>query len=162
MAQPREQRKPRGLLRATDEEWAVICDRAKEHGRPIMSWAREHLLGAPSPPAAKRRARANASCVNQLGRILNNLRQLGRVAEDDGDHAAVERLSAMAAAVESAIVVRPEPRAATSEALAELVAAGVALNALAHRANAVEELPPAAELDPALAAVQAAVRMEGV
>ena len=161
MAQPRERRKARGLLRATDEEWARICERAKDHGRPTMTWAREHLVGAPAPPPAKRRARSHASRVNQLGRILNNLRQLGRVAEDDGDHAAVERLSAMAAEVESAIVARPEPRAATSDALAELVAAGVALNALAHRANAAEELPPAAELDPALAAVQAAVRMEG-
>lgn len=160
MAQPRERRKPRGLLRATDEEWARICDRAKEHGRPTMTWAREQLLGAPSAQPAARRARGSASRVHQLGRILNNLRQLGRVAEVDGDDGAAQQLAELAAEVETSIAARPDPRATTPAALAALVAAGVALNALAHRANTEEEIPVVAELDAALAGVRAALRGE--
>lgn len=158
--QTREQRKPRGLLRATDEEWTAICALAKEAGRPTMSWVREHCTGAPPTPASRRRARGTSSRLHQLSRILNNLRQLGRVAEENGDDLAVERLAAVAAEVEAIAVARPDPRAAAPAALAALVAAGVELNALAHRANAQEALPAATELDPALAAVLAAVRLE--
>lgn len=158
--QPRERRKPRGLLRATDAEWAVICSRAKEAGRPTMTWAREHLAGGPPAPPASRRAAQTTSRVKQLGRILNNLRQLGRVADEDGDTSAADRLAAVAQEVEVAIMARPDPRASASAALDALLAAGVELNELAHRANTHEELPPAAELDPVLAAVLAAVRLE--
>lgn len=158
--QTREQRKPRGLLRATDEEWTAICALAKEAGRPIMSWVREHCTGAPPTPASRRRARVNSSRLHQLSRILNNLRQLGRVADGDGDGPAAERLAAVAADVEAVAMARPDPRATVPAALAALVAAGVELNALAHRANTQEELPPAAELDAALAAALAAVRLE--
>lgn len=158
--QTREQRKPRGLLRATDEEWRAICDLAKEAGRPTMSWVREHCTGAPPAPASRRRARATGSRLHQLSRILNNLRQLGRVAAEDGDAPAAERLAAEAAEVEAVAMARPDPRASEPAAVAALVAAGVELNTLAHRANGQEELPPAAELDHVLAAVLAAVRLE--
>ncbi|MDB4950448.1 MAG: hypothetical protein JWM27_3097 [Gemmatimonadetes bacterium] len=158
--QTREPRKPRGLLRATDEEWKAICDLAKEAGRPTMSWVREHCTGAPPAQASRRRARRIGSRLHQLSRILNNLRQLGRIAQEDGDDLAAERLATIAADVEAVAMARPDPRAAEPAAVAALVAAGVQLNTLAHRANSHEELPPAAELDDAVAAVLAAIRLE--
>lgn len=57
-------------------------------------------------------------------------------------------------------MARPDSRATAPAALAALVAAGVELNSLAHRANTQEELPAPAELDAALAAILAAVRLE--
>lgn len=158
--QPREQRKPRGLLRATDEEWKAICALAKEAGRPTMSWVREHCTGAPPAPVARRLARGTNSRLHQLSRILNNLRQLGRVADEDGDTPAADRIAAVAAEVEAVAMARPDPRATAPAALEALVAAGVELNTLAHRANTQEELPATTELDAALAAVLAAVRLE--
>ena len=160
--QTREPRKPRGLLRATDEEWKAICDLAKEAGRPTMSWVREHCTGAPPAPASRRRGRRASSRLHQLSRILNNLRQLRRVAEVDGDDAAADRFAAVAADVEAVAMAWPDPRAMEPAALAALVTAGVDLNALAHRANADEELPPAADLEAALTALLAAVRPEEV
>lgn len=47
-----------------------------------------------------------------------------------------------------------------AERMAALIDAGAALNALAHRANGAEELPPADELLAVLAQVDAAVRGE--
>ena len=114
--QPREQRKPRGLLRATDEEWKAICDLAREAGRPTMSWVREHCTGAPPAPVSRRLARGNNSRLHQLSRILNNLRQLGRVADEDGDTPAAARLAAVAAEVEAVAMARPDPRADGSRA----------------------------------------------
>jgi hypothetical protein len=125
-----------------------------------MSWAREYLAGAPPAPSSTRRAAQTTTRVKQLGRILNNLRQLGRVAELDGDAPTADCLAAVAQEVEAAIVARPDPRASAPAALAALVAAGGELNEVAHRANTHEEAPPAAELDPVLTAVLAAVRLE--
>jgi hypothetical protein len=97
--------------------------------------------------------------VNQLARVLNNLRQLHRVAEIDGDEGAAELFKAAATSVEDAITRAPARLGAhAAEALAGLVEVGVALNALAHRANTVEEVPPADELYAVLAQVHSAVK----
>lgn len=138
----------------------MICARAREAGRPTMTWAREHLAGARPAAVASRRASHATNRVKQLGRILNNLRQLGRVADEDGDTSTADRLAAVAAEVEAAIVARDAPGTPTPAALDALVRAGVELNDLAHRANTHEEVPPTAELDPVLLAVLGAVRPE--
>jgi light-regulated signal transduction histidine kinase (bacteriophytochrome) len=96
--------------------------------------------------------------VNQLARVLNNLRQLHRVAEIDGDEGPAGLLTAAAVAVEDAITRAPARLGAhAAEALAGLVEAGGALNALAHRANTAEEVPPANELHAILDQVHSAV-----
>jgi hypothetical protein len=103
-------------------------------------------------------ARHALSLMNQFTRVLSNLHQLRRVAEIDGDEFGVHMLAVEAEIMESAMSAAPsELGARGNEVLAALVEAGNALNALARRANAAEELPPKRELRAALQQVQAAV-----
>ncbi|HEX6749063.1 MAG TPA: hypothetical protein VF092_17320 [Longimicrobium sp.] len=148
-------RKP---TRWTPDEWCQVEAEARARGVPPLRYVREAALGH---PPAMRRSRGADERVRQLGRVLNNLRQLGRVAELDGDEAAAGLLADAAGMVENAIAAAPAVAGAgAAEGLAVLIDAGAALNALAHRANGAEELPPADELLTALAHVDAAVRGE--
>lgn len=119
--------------------------------------------GGPGVSVGSSRGRAPASrrahtLVNQFARVLNNLRQLQRVAEIDGDEGAAGLLTVAAMAVEDTITRAPARLGAhAAEALAGLVEAGVALNALAHRVNTAEEIPPANELHAMLDQVHSVV-----
>ncbi len=162
----------RKATRWTIEEWSQIEQAAAVRGVPPLRYVREAALGSVSGAgdaesaggrATSSRGRSPASrrahaLLNQLARVLNNLRQIQRVAEMDGDEGAAGLLTAAASFVENAIARAPAmltPRAA--DALSGLVEAGVALNALAHRANTAEEIPPADELRAVVAQVHSAV-----
>jgi hypothetical protein len=159
----------RKATRWTIKEWSQIEQAASVQGVPPLRYVREVALhsaaGADNADVSVgfSRGRAPASrrahiLVNQLARVLNNLRQLHRVAEIDGDEGATGLLTAAAVAVEDAITRAPARLGAhAAEALAGLVETGVALNALAHRANTAEEVPPADELHAILDQVHSAV-----
>jgi hypothetical protein len=103
-------RKP---TRWTPEEWAQIEESARRCGVPPARYVREAALGRtppershPVPRATDDRVRGN-TLLNQLSRVLSNLRQLTRVAEIDGDTAASEVLAASTRTVEDAAVRAP-------------------------------------------------------
>jgi mobilization protein NikA len=154
-------RKP---TRWTAEEWARVTDAARPLGIPALRFVREAALEkaaqgtAPAPP---RRRRPADELVHQLARVLNNLRQLQCVAEEDGQDGAAALIEATAEATDAAIRAAPGGARDAAPLLAALVPVGVALNELAHRANTAEELPPEGELLDALAEVEAAVRRIG-
>ena len=157
----------RKATRWTIEEWSQIEQAASVRGVPPLRYVREAALnsaagaGGAAGSVGSSRGRAPASrrahtLVNQLARVLNNLRQLHRVAEIDGDEGAAELFKAAATSVEDAITRAPA-RLGAHAAEAGLVEAGVALNELAHRANTAEEVPPATELHAILDQVHSAV-----
>jgi hypothetical protein len=147
----RPRRTIRKPTRWTPDEWARVENAARARGVPPLRYVREAALGA--PPAPKRRARDELT--RQLGRVLNNLRQLHRVAEDDWADAAAARIAQTIAATEAAISSAPAPHTTAAEAVRVIVVAGRALNELVHGAHANEdELPPDSELLPALEAVE--------
>jgi hypothetical protein len=150
-------RKP---TRWTAEEWARVTDAARARGVPPLRYVREAALGAAPTPASSSRRKGD-ELVLQLARILNNLRQLQRIAEEDGQDGAAALIEATAEATDAAIRTAPSGAREAAPLLAALVPVGVALNELAHRANTAEELPPEGELLDALAEVEAAVRRVG-
>ena len=150
--------------RWTPEEWAQVERAAADRGVPPLRYVREAALGIPATPQPDRGqfttpARRARSLWNQLARVINNLHQLRRVAEVDGDDDGVRVLTAAAGSVEYVISAAPAMLGARGdEMIAGVVEAGNALNALAHRANTAEELPPMGELRSVLAQVEKAVR----
>lgn len=159
---PRTIRKP---TRWSPEEWDRIEEAAHACGVPPLRYIREAALRCPLPEGAAPVPRPTEATVradeaaNQLGRILNNLRQLVRVAELDGDRGGAAVLLDAAGQVEEAVLRLPSVlRRDTADALASLVEAGIGLNALAHRANGTEELPSKVDLLAALMEVEAAVQ----
>ncbi len=93
---PRARRTVRKPTRWTDAEWRRVEDAAPVAGVPALRFVREAALekadalrGAAPPPAPARRRRAGDELVHQLARVLNNLRQFQRVAEDDWDEDSV-------------------------------------------------------------------------
>jgi hypothetical protein len=159
----------RKATRWTIEEWSQIEQAASVRGVTPLRYVREAALnsaagaGGAGVSVGSSRGRAPASrrahtLVNQLARVLNNLRQLHRVAEIDGNEGAAGLLAATASFVEDAISAVPGRLGAhAAEAVEGLLEAGVALNALAHRANTAEEVPPASELHAILDQVHSAV-----
>lgn len=132
------------------DEWARVEDAARKRGVPPLRYVREAAIGAPS--TSKRRSRDELT--RQLGRVLNNLRQLHAVAVEDWA-AAAARIQRTISVTEAAIRAAPAPGTTAAAAVQVIVVAGRALNELAHRAHADEdELPPDAELLPALKAVE--------
>jgi hypothetical protein len=161
---PLSRRTLRKPTRWTPEEWAQVERAAADRGVPPLRYVREAALGTTptslpgrgQPITAARRAR---SLWNQLARVINNLHQLRRVAETDGDVDGVRVLTAAAGAVEYVISASPAMLGARGdEVITAVVEAGNALNALAHRANTAEELPPMGELRAVLTQVETAVR----
>lgn len=135
--------------RWTPDEWRRVEDAARARRVPPARFVREAVLGAVehgAPAAAPRRRRVRDELVHQLGRVLNNLRQLERVAVEDGEED-MGRIAGFAArAVEAAIRRAPTRAADAAPLLAQLVEAGRALNEVAHRANTDEALPPDEEV----------------
>jgi hypothetical protein len=160
---------PRRTLRKptnwSPEEWDRIEEAAHACGVPPLRYVREAALRCPLPEAivpVPRPTEANDradEAANQLGRVLNNLRQLVRVAELDGDRGSAAVLTDAASQVEDAVLRLPSAlRHDTDDALAMLILAGIGLNALAHRANGAGELPSKVDMLEALMEVEAAVR----
>lgn len=139
------------------DEWRRVEDAARPSGVPPLRFVREAALEKAGKGAAPRRRRRRADeLVHQLARVLNNLRQLHRVAEDDWDEDAARLIAAVIQTAEAATAAAPEAARDAAPLLTELVPAGVALNELTHRANAAEYVP--AEAPDVLTAVHAAVR----
>ena len=140
----------------TPEEWSRIEKAARERGVPPLRYVREAALAAKLPPRVRRRG--SHELLEQLRRVLNNLRQLLCLAEDDGAATA-------AAAIEATIRLTDEAGAAatgrpgSAEPLIVAIRdAGQFLNELTHQANAARELPADQALGEALARIEAAVR----
>lgn len=155
-------RKP---TRWSPEEWDRIEIAAHACGVPPLRYVREAALRCPLPegtvpvPRPTEATDRADEAASEFGRILNNLRQLVRVAELDGDCGSAAVLTDAAGQVEDAVLRLPSAlRHDTDDALAMLILAGIGLNALAHRANGVGELPSKGDLFVALMEVEAAVR----
>lgn len=157
----RAKRTIRKPTRWTPDEWRSVEDAARARRLPPLRFVREAVLGAvqtgatAAPPS---RRRVGDELVHQLARVLNNLRQLERVADEDDD-ADTALLCESAARVTEYVIRRAPGRAdAAAPLVEELIAAGRALNEVAHRANADEALPPADEVIEAVKQVYAVVR----
>jgi hypothetical protein len=143
------------------DEWEAITEAARPLGIPALRFVREAALEKAATgkrPAPPKRRRPADDLVHQLARILNNLRQLERLAEDEGLADAAALIAATADAAEAAIRAAPGAARAAAPLLPDLVALGVALNEMAHRANGAGEIPPDGELLEMLGEVDAAVR----
>lgn len=151
------------LTRWHSDEWQRVADAARERGGvPPLRFVREAALaaadaGAEAPRPKPRQRRAGDELVHQLARVMNNLQQLRRVAEDDWDDDAAQLIGAVLQTAELAVRAAPERGPAAAAILAHLRPTGVALNELAHRANAAEGLPPQAEVYPVLETLYAAL-----
>jgi hypothetical protein len=149
------------LTRWSTAEWSIVEAAARPHGIPPLRYVREAVLekaaqgGGRPRPVPRRKA---DDLVHQLSRVLNNLRQLQRVAEDDWHDEAAALIGGVMELATIATREPPEGAREANAALLKLVPAGVALNELAHRANATQTLSPGEEVWPVLADVEAAVR----
>src|SRR5215207_2334292 len=139
-------RKPRRTIRKltcwTADEWQRVEDAARPRGVPPLRYVREAALTHAASGGEPRPRRTADELVHQLARVMNNLQQLQRVAEDDWDDDAARLIGAVFQTAEMAVRAAPERGAAAAAILADLHPAGVALNELAHRANTAECLPP--------------------
>lgn len=129
----------------SDDEWRRVEDAARAarpSGVPPLRFVREAALEKAGKGAAPpRRRRLPDELVHQLARVLNNLRQLHRVAEDDWDEDGARLVATVIHTAEAATAAPPERAHDAAAVLAEVRAAGVALNELTHRANSAEYLP---------------------
>lgn len=153
-------RKP---TRWTPEEWLQIEDAAAAHGVPPLRYVREAALAGKLPPRAQTRARVRQgrhALVGQLTRVLNNLHQLARVAEEESAGGAILALESTIATTESAVPVAASHRGGAdvlAALTAAVLAAGRYLNEVTHHAHVIEELPPYDELGEALSRILTAV-----
>jgi hypothetical protein len=153
-------RKP---TRWTPEEWRQIEDAARARGVPPLRYVREAALAGQLPPRAAGRVRARHGAhelVRQLKRLLNNLNQLSRLADEEGDDATAYALASIIGTTEAAVKaagVRRGGADALAALTAEVVEAGRYLNELTHAGNTIEELPPSDELMVALARIMVVV-----
>jgi hypothetical protein len=94
--------------RWTPDEWRRVEAAADARNVPTARFVREAVLAAvedgasPTRPRPIRR-RIRDELVHQLGRVLNNLRQLERIADDEGEQDAVRVAEHVSRAVEAAI-----------------------------------------------------------
>ena len=151
--------------RWTPDEWRRVEAAANARNVPPARFVREAVLAAvedgASPPRPRpMRRRVRAELVHQLGRVLNNLRQLERIATEEGEPDAVRVAEHVSHAVEAAIRRAPTRGTEAGPLVARLVEVGRALNEVVHRANTDETLPADAELVPALTSVYAFVTRE--
>lgn len=133
-------RKP---TRWSAEEWRRIEAAARARRVPPLRFVREAALGAAEaglPETPRRRGRDER--VHQLARILNNLHQLSRLAEEEADDGALALLREATATVERATLCAAEGVPVEASRVAALIEAGRVLNETAHRANVAEALPP--------------------
>jgi hypothetical protein len=145
----------------SDEEWRRVADAARPAGVPPLRFVREAALekagNPPSPPPRRQRTAAD-ELVHQLARVMSNLRQMQRVAEDEWDYVTAALLGGLIEATDKATAAAPAHSEGAAAVLAVLIPAGVALNEMAHLANATGELPPYAEVSAILSTLHAALR----
>jgi hypothetical protein len=153
-------RKP---TRWTPEEWRHIEAAAHECGVPPLRYVREAALVAKLPPSTATRARARRAThelVRQLTRVLSNLHQLARVADENGADSAALVLGVSIAvtdlAVKRAAVHRGAPNALAGLA-ADVVDAGQILNEIAHQANATQQMPALNDIIEALTRINSTI-----
>ena len=82
-------RRPR-KIRFSEEEWAVIVDRARLCGRAPARYVREAALGA---VPRRTRTQAIAPVIHQLGRLGNQLRQVSERLTERGESASASEMS---------------------------------------------------------------------
>ena len=155
---PRPNRTVRKPTRWTPEEWRSVQDAARARGIPPLRFVREAALEKARPGYAPTRLptrRATDELAHQFADVLNNLRQLQRVADDDGNDEAAARIGEVIDMTEVALSTAPERAREAEPMIAAVIQAGIALNEVAHRANAAKCLPPPREVEEALAAVRA-------
>jgi hypothetical protein len=156
----RPQRTVRRPTRWTPDEWRRVEAAADAHNVPPARFVREAVLAAveggasPTRPRPVRR-RVRDELVHQLGRVLNNLRQLERLATEDANEDLRQLAAFVCGGVEDAIRRAPARSRDAGTLVEELVKAGRALNELVHRANTDEALPP---VDDVIAAVKPVYR----
>lgn len=97
---PQVARPHKRLIRFTDDELALLRERARAAGRPLARYVRETSLGV--VPQVPREA-ADAELIRQLGRIGNNLTQLAREANGAREFPAEQKIEAALAALLSAL-----------------------------------------------------------
>jgi hypothetical protein len=159
-AMPRRTRRTiRKLTCWRPDEWARIDDAISTAGVPALRFVREAALEKadalrggspptePTPPPApdtppQRKRRAGEELVHQLVRVLNNLHQLHRVAEIDGDDDSARLIAGVIDTAEAATAAAPDGAAEANALLAELGPVGTALNDVARSANGADYLPP--------------------
>jgi hypothetical protein len=153
---PRLRRTIRRPTRWTPDEWRQIEDAARACGVPPLRYVREAALAAKLAPRARRRGAHEL--VRQIKRVLNNLNQLAGVAHDNGAERMVGLIRSTALAMEDAVQAAAAcPAERVPELVAAVVESGRNLNAVAHRANGTEDLPPDLEVIGALEQVLDAV-----
>ena len=152
----RPRRTIRKPTRWTPDEWRQIEEYARARGVPPLRYVREAALAGKLPPPRARRRRAH-ELVRQLKRVLNNLHQLARVAENEGADAVLMATESTIRFAEDAVrVATRRPDAALGPLIAPVVEAGRGLNDVAHLGNG-EALPDDEEVATALARVQFAM-----
>lgn len=160
---PRHMRRKRTIRKPTrwsPDEWRAVEAAARAHRIPPLRFIREAALvvaqggTAPAPP---RRRLVRDELVHQLARVLNNLRQLERAADEDGAVAVAALAAASAHSTVQAIKAAPGRAREAAAVIGPIITAGRALNVLVHTAHADEALPPTREIVAALAAVDEAV-----
>ena len=153
-------RKP---TRWTPEEWRQIEDAASARGVPPLRYVREAALAGQLPPRAAGRVRARRGAhelVRQLKRLLNNLNQLLRLADEEDDDATAHALASIIDTTEAAVkavATRRSGADALAALTAEVIEVGRHLNEVTHTGNTIEELPPGDELMVALARIMVVV-----
>ena len=145
--------------RWTAEEWRRIEDAARTHGMPPLRYVREAALAAKLAPRARVRVRGRGSheLVNQLSRVLNNLRQLEGAAEEEAVHTAVAAIRSTIDLAEAAVRAASGRPGSAHPLIVAVRDAGQLLNEVAHQAHVAEELPSDGELGEALRRIQTAV-----
>jgi hypothetical protein len=141
--------------RWTSEEWRHIEQAAAHRGVPPLRYVREAALAARLPPRAGRRG--SHELIRQLKRVLNNLHQLRRVAEEEAaEHAraAIQRTIDLADAAVQSAAGRPGSAHPLIIAVRD---AGRFLNDVTHGAHIIEELPADDALHEALHLIESAV-----
>lgn len=152
----RHRRTIRKPTRWTPDEWRQIEELARARGVPPLRYVREAALAGKLPPPRARRRRAH-ELVRQLKRVLNNLHQLARVAEEEGADALVMATESTIRVTENAVrAAASRPDAALGPLIGPLVDAGRGLNEVAHLGNG-DALPPDEEVAESLARVQIAM-----
>jgi hypothetical protein len=155
-APPMPGRTIRKPTRWTPDEWRQIEEFARARGVPPLRYVREAALAGKLPPLRTRRSRAH-ELVRQLKRVLNNLHQLARVAEEEGADAIVTATGSTIRFAEHAVrAAASRPDAAVAPLIGPLVEAGQRLNEVAHLGNG-EGLPPDEDVAEVLARVQVAL-----
>jgi len=150
-------RKP---TRWTPEEWRQIQEAAQRRGVPPLRYVREAALAVElRPPTQFRRRRGAHGLVRQLKRVLNNLHQLLRIAEEENEIATIGMLEPVIGTADQAVLVAATYRGDAGPIIAALVDSGRALNDLTHRAHSDEALPAPQELSPVVEAINQSIEL---